>query len=89
VLDRYLAHKAVEGQQTPRPVPYGRRDNLDKPITDLHRTRGSFGAESGSWAPLVIGEFARVGVVAAIALTGFALGAAVGLFRARPARRGF
>ena len=89
LLDRYLARNAVEGQQTPRPIAYGRRDNLDKPLTDLHRTRGSFSAESGSWAPLVVGELARVGVVAAIALTGFALGAGLSLGRARPARRWF
>jgi len=89
VLDRYLARKAVDGQQTARPVAYGRRDNLERPLTDLHRTRGSFSSESGSWAPLVVGELARVGVVAAIALTGFALGACVSLFRAPPARRWF
>lgn len=88
VLDRYLAREAVEGQQTQRPISYGRRDNLEKPLTDLHRTRGSFSSESGSWAPLLIGEWARVGVVAAIALTGVALGASLGLFRARPSRRG-
>lgn len=73
-LDRYLARKAVKGQQTMKPIPDGRRDNLDHPVTDLHRTRGSFSSESGSWAPLVVGEAARVAVVAAVALLGFALG---------------
>jgi NAD(P)-dependent dehydrogenase (short-subunit alcohol dehydrogenase family) len=76
-LDRYLALKAVDGQQTPRGLPYGRRDNLDAPVTDLHRTRGSFSDEAGSWAPLVPGEVVRVGAVAAVALFGFLLGAAV------------
>jgi len=78
LLDRYLARTAVQGQQTRRPIPYGRRDNLDNPVTDLHRTRGSFSAEAGGWAPLLAGELVRVGVVAAIALAGVALGAAVG-----------
>ena len=89
VLDRYLARNAVEGQQTARPLAYGRRDNLDKPLTDLHRTRGSFSAESSSWAPLLVGEWVRVGAVAAIALAGVAVGASLSLFRARPARRWF
>jgi NAD(P)-dependent dehydrogenase (short-subunit alcohol dehydrogenase family) len=77
LLDRYLARTAVSGQQTRRPIPYGRRDNLDSPVTDLHRTRGSFSAEAGSWAPLLPGELVRVGVVAAVVLTGVALGAAI------------
>src|SRR5581483_3775290 len=51
LLDRYLARKAIRGQQTPRPLPYGRRDNLEKPVTDLHRTRGSFSSEASGWAP--------------------------------------
>jgi len=77
VLDRYLARKAIRGQQTSRPLPYGRRDNLEKPVTDLHRTRGSFSSEAGGWAPLVVGEVTRIGAIAAVALLGFALGAGV------------
>lgn len=77
LLDRYLARKAVDGQQTARPLADGRRDNLDQPLTDLHRTRGSFSDEATARAPLVVGELLRVGVVASVALLGFVLGASV------------
>ncbi|HEY3887182.1 MAG TPA: SDR family oxidoreductase [Caulobacteraceae bacterium] len=77
-LDRYLARKAVQGQQTDRPVQVGRRDNLDRPLTDLHRTRGSFSDESGTRALLAPGPVARFGVVAAGALICLALGAGLG-----------
>ena len=84
LLDRYLAKNAVSGQQTTTPVMPDRRDNLDRPITPLHRTRGSFSAEAASSAPLVPGELARVGAVAAGALAFFVLGATL---RAWPRRR--
>lgn len=74
-LDHYLARTAVAGQQTSTPLPPGRRDNLDGPVTALHRTRGSFTAESETHAPLVPGEVARLGIVAAGALVFFTLGA--------------
>jgi NAD(P)-dependent dehydrogenase (short-subunit alcohol dehydrogenase family) len=76
-LDRYLARKAVDGQQTAQPISYGRHDNLDRPVTELHRTRGSFSSEAGARAPLLSGELARSGAVVAIALVGFILGASV------------
>ena len=85
LLDRYLARKAVEGQQTARPIPYGRRDNLDEPLANFHRTRGSFSSEVISRAPLVTGELVRVGIVAAVAFAGFLLGVAV---KARRGPRG-
>lgn len=77
-LDRYLAHKAVSGQQTKIAVAADRQDNLESPITRLHRTRGSFSGEAANSAPLVPGEVARVGIVAAGAAIFFALGFAVG-----------
>jgi NAD(P)-dependent dehydrogenase (short-subunit alcohol dehydrogenase family) len=77
-LDRYLAKNAVHGQQTRALVEPGRPDNLDRPITSLHRTRGSFSAEASTRAPMVPAELARVGVVAAGALLFFAFGAVVG-----------
>lgn len=76
-MDRYLAKNAVKGQQTEALIGRDRRDNLDAPITPLHRTRGSFSAEASTRAPLLPGEVARVGVVAAGALLFFALGAAL------------
>jgi NAD(P)-dependent dehydrogenase (short-subunit alcohol dehydrogenase family) len=74
-LDRYLASKGVLGQQTREPVQPDRQDNLDAPITALHRTRGSFSNEAATSAPLIVGEVARVGMVAAAALLFVALGA--------------
>jgi NAD(P)-dependent dehydrogenase (short-subunit alcohol dehydrogenase family) len=77
LLDRYLAKNAVSGQQTKSLVGPDRRDNLDQPITPLHRTRGSFSAEAASRAPMVPAQVARVAVVCAGALVFFALGAAL------------
>jgi NAD(P)-dependent dehydrogenase (short-subunit alcohol dehydrogenase family) len=77
-LDRYLARTAFAGQQTERPIGKERRDNLDRPVTELHRTRGSFEQESQTHAPLVVGEIARAGAFAAIAVAFLALGVGVG-----------
>jgi short-subunit dehydrogenase len=80
-LDRYLARKAVAGQQTDTPVQPDRRDNLDEPVTYLHRTRGSFSGEAESHAVLVPAPLMRLGVVAAGALAFLALGFGVGRAR--------
>lgn len=82
-LDRYLAKTAIAGQQTERPIGNDRRDNLDKPITELHRTRGAFDKESRMHAPLVAGELARVGALAGIAVVFLALGVGVGWWSRR------
>jgi short-subunit dehydrogenase len=74
-LDRYLAHAAIAGQQTNTPLAPEHEDNLDHPITRLHRTHGSFNAISVSHAVLVPGEVARVGTVAIGAAIFFVLGA--------------
>jgi len=81
LLDRYLAKNAISGQQTKAVAGPDRRDNLDRPITSLHRTRGSFSAEASLRAPMVPAELARIGVVAAGALFFFALGAALRAWR--------
>jgi NAD(P)-dependent dehydrogenase (short-subunit alcohol dehydrogenase family) len=77
-LDRYLAKKAVRGQQTDQPLSTGRQDNLDRPVNGLHRTRGAFSAEAKSSAVLLPAPLARLGVVAAGALAFFAFGRIVG-----------
>jgi NAD(P)-dependent dehydrogenase (short-subunit alcohol dehydrogenase family) len=76
-LDRYLATHAIAGQQTQTLVEPEREDNLNHPITPLHRTRGSFGAVSSSYAPLVQGEMARLASVAFGAAMFLALGIAI------------
>jgi NAD(P)-dependent dehydrogenase (short-subunit alcohol dehydrogenase family) len=73
-LDRYLARNAVAGQQTNKIARANRRDNLDRPVRRLHRTRGSFSDEARSQAILVPAPMARLGVVAAGALVFLALG---------------
>jgi hypothetical protein len=45
-MDWFLARSAVRGQDRRRLVQAERRDNLIKPITDLHRAHGSFDAEA-------------------------------------------
>jgi hypothetical protein len=73
-LDRLLARQAVEGQQTDEPLPVDRLDDLDQPITALHRTRGSFSDEAAHGAVLLPAPLVRLGVVAAGAVAFFALG---------------
>ena len=86
-LDRYLARKAVAGQQTSTPVSIGRDDNLNHPVTALHRTRGSFSAGASLHALLVEGELTRVASVLVAAALFFALGAAAGAKRWTSRRR--
>ena len=83
LLDRYLARTAVKGQSTSRKVVANRRDNLVRPVHDLHRTRGSFGREAESRAVAVPGPAARVAVVTAGVLAAAVIGAFVGRL-ARP-----
>ncbi|HEX4098579.1 MAG TPA: SDR family oxidoreductase [Caulobacteraceae bacterium] len=78
LLDRYLASKAVAGQQTDQPIQPYRRDNLFKPVGPPHRTRGSFSDEAGHRAILAPGPLARAGVVALGALAFLGLGAMIG-----------
>ena len=85
-LDHYLAKPAIGGQQTKTPVVPSRPDNLDHPVTALHRVRGSFGAEAETQAPLVVGEVARLATVAAGALVFFAAGALYAGAQTRPCR---
>jgi NAD(P)-dependent dehydrogenase (short-subunit alcohol dehydrogenase family) len=83
LLDRYLAAKAVAGQQTDVPLVPDRSDNLDRPVTRLHRTRGSFGGESADQAMLIPGDVARAATVALGAALFFVAGAATARTRRR------
>jgi NAD(P)-dependent dehydrogenase (short-subunit alcohol dehydrogenase family) len=78
-LDRYLARFAVGAQQTTRPVSPERADNLNHPVTPLHRTRGRFGSEAQDNAIVMNGPLFRVLPVliggAALLAMGFAAGA--------------
>ncbi|OYY88732.1 MAG: short-chain dehydrogenase [Rhizobiales bacterium 24-66-13] len=63
-LDHYLAWSGYAAQETGRRVRPGRRDNLETSVRDLHRTRGSFGAEASDSAPVISGQSVRLGIVA-------------------------
>jgi short-subunit dehydrogenase len=78
-LDRYLAKAAYDEQATRVPVSGSRKDNLDAPVHDLHRTRGSFGYEASASDFVTTGTMARI---AAVAIGGMAFFAA-GLFARR------
>jgi short-subunit dehydrogenase len=82
-LDRYLARKAVTGQQTDVPLVPDHIDNLDRPVTRLHRTRGSFSNEAAQRAMLIPGDVARAATVVLGAVLFFAIGAATANARQR------
>jgi hypothetical protein len=77
-LDWYLAKRAIAGQQTSVPVGPRRPDNLENPVSGLHRTRGSFTAESKTGALVVVGGAVRVGAFVSLGILMFALGVAFG-----------
>lgn len=87
LLDRVLARSAVKGQETPELVGPERRDNLEHPVTDLHRTRGRFGAQARDHAIYVRGSVARAAVICFGALVFFGIGAAMGASRSKAADR--
>jgi hypothetical protein len=51
-----------------------RKDNLMSPITELHRTHGSFDAEAANTIVAIPGPAARLIPVAVSALTGVVIG---------------
>ena len=73
-LDRFLARNAWDAQSRDDPGHEHTRDNLFKSERGLHRTRGSFGAESRRNAMLLPGNATR----AAAVIAGFALSAGIG-----------
>jgi hypothetical protein len=64
LLDRYLARNAWSGQMTDQPVASTRRDNLEQPVHELHRTHGSFGCEAAQRAVDLPASTTRVAAVA-------------------------
>lgn len=77
LLDGFLARSAYKGQTTGLATRPDRKDNLDGPVTELHRTRGVFSQESKPRAMIVSGSLARYAIIAAGAAVFFALGAIV------------
>lgn len=79
LLDRLLAKQAWDGQMTGEPAPE-RPDNLEDPVTELHRTRGRFENEAKSKALTLSSTTTRLllggtalGLAAAATLAGAAL----------------
>jgi NAD(P)-dependent dehydrogenase (short-subunit alcohol dehydrogenase family) len=72
LMDRYLGHNAVEGQQTREPDSGNRADNLDAPIANEHAAHGAFGARAHRRSPALWVEMHRN----ALAVGALALGAA-------------
>ena len=80
VLDNYLAHNAVEAQQTDQPIDHDTwRDNLDRPVDDEndHGAHGIFGGEAHEqsaqlWAtthkPHLAGAFGALAGIVALAM---------------------
>jgi hypothetical protein len=77
LMDRYLGHSAVEGQQTREPDAGNRRDNLDMPIANEHATHGAFGARAHRHSPALWIEMHRDSLL----LGTLALGAAAFAWR--------
>ncbi len=74
LMDRYLADTAVEGQETDVKVDADRRDNLNAPVSSLHRTHGRFDSLAKRKGVVLSGSWARVAVVAAGAAACFCAG---------------
>jgi short-subunit dehydrogenase len=83
LLDRYLARTAFKGQTTRRKVAANRRDNLLRPVHDLHRMRGSFGREAEARAYALPGPITRVAAATAGVLAAGLIGMAIGRMRSR------
>ncbi len=49
-LDRKLAFEAYEGQESNKPIPPGRRDNLYEPVPGDHGAHGRFDGRAVTWS---------------------------------------
>ncbi|MBV8837920.1 MAG: SDR family NAD(P)-dependent oxidoreductase, partial [Alphaproteobacteria bacterium] len=87
LFDRLLARRAYEGQMTRVPALPHQRDNLEQPVHDLHRTRGSFGREATRHALLVPGPVARAGAAVLTAAVMLLAGASAARLLERRNRR--
>jgi short-subunit dehydrogenase len=77
MVDRYLARKGIEAQQTRGAISAGRRDNLFDAIPGLHRTRGSFGKNASSSVALWSGRDVRGAAVGALGTLSAIVAAAI------------
>ncbi|KYG02629.1 hypothetical protein BE21_54640, partial [Sorangium cellulosum] len=87
LLDRYLARKGYESQQTGEPLPEGRKDNLWAPVPGDHGAHGRFDARARgrSLALWVVTHRAAAALSAGLAAI-VLVRAAIALVRAAAAR---
>ena len=79
LMDRFLAARAVEGQDRSEPVDPDRQDNLYAPVAGVHRTRGSFGPEARLEAKRFSAPALRVAAAVGVSLAAGVAGAILGL----------
>ena len=73
LMDWWLGRTAIRGQETRAATPSGRRDNLFDPITEMHRTQGSFEGAHET-AAILPGDATRAAIVAGGAALFFLIG---------------
>lgn len=86
VVDRYLARKGIDSQQTKTEISGDRRNNLFQAVHGLHRTRGSFGSKARSSVAMWSGNDVRVAAIGTLAALS-AVAAAGILLRSRTRNR--
>jgi hypothetical protein len=67
VVDRYLARKGIDSQQTKTEISGDRRNNLFQAVHGLHRTRGSFGSKARSSVAMWSGNDVRLAAIGTLA----------------------
>lgn len=71
LLDHYLAHTGIEGQQTSEPKDPDQPENLYQPVPGDHGAHGAFDARSRRWSPQLWAEKHRgalgIGLIALLA----------------------
>ena len=77
------AHRVSGPDRPRRKVSANRRDNLMRPVHDLHRTRGSFGREAEARAYALPGPATRVAAATAGLLAVGLIGVAIGRMTSR------
>jgi NAD(P)-dependent dehydrogenase (short-subunit alcohol dehydrogenase family) len=68
LLDRLLGRTAVQGQQSPEPLPPGRQDNLYAPVPGDHGAHGRFDAQARRFSVQLWLDTHRTGLLATLAL---------------------
>jgi hypothetical protein len=88
ILDRMLADAGAEQQQSERPDPGGRPDNLEGPVEDVRaRAHGAYDDRAETSGMIVDGGQARAAVFFGLPLVAVGIGLGLGSALARNRRR--